>query len=82
MGFIYLEILDASFHSDSVIGAFAVTSQILLIAIGLGIGAFWVRSITVFMVRRKTLNTYKYLEHGAHYTVAILTAALLISLLL
>ena len=81
MGFIYLEILDASFSLDSVIGAFAVTSQILLIAIGLGIGAFWVRSITVFMVRRKTLNTYKYLEHGAHYTVAILTAALLISLL-
>lgn len=80
MGFIYLEILDASFSLDSVIGAFAVTSQILLIAIGLGIGAFWVRSITVYMVRKKTLNSYKYLEHGAHYTVAILTAALLISL--
>lgn len=78
--FIYLEILDASFSFDGVIGAFAVTSKVVLIAIGLGIGALWVRSLTVFMVRKSTLQNYVYLEHGAHYTVAVLAFVLLLSL--
>jgi uncharacterized protein len=78
--FIYLEILDASFSFDGVIGAFAVTSKVILIAIGLGIGALWVRSLTVFMVRKSTLQNYIYLEHGAHYTVAVLAFVLLLSL--
>lgn len=73
---LYLEVLDASFSFDGVIGAFAVTSSVLLIAAGLGIGALWVRSLTVFMVRRGTLNEYRYLEHGAHYTVFVLAAIL------
>ncbi|MDB5160223.1 MAG: hypothetical protein JWO99_486 [Candidatus Saccharibacteria bacterium] len=75
--FIYLEILDASFSFDSVVGAFAITTDVLLIALGLGVGAIWVRSLTIFMVRRGTLNSYKYLEHGAHYTVLVLSAVLL-----
>ncbi|MBC7581624.1 DUF475 domain-containing protein [Aeromicrobium sp.] len=78
--FIYLEILDASFSFDGVIGAFAITSKVVLIAIGLGIGALWVRSLTVFMVKKGTLQNYIYLEHGAHYTVAVLAGVLLISL--
>jgi uncharacterized protein len=80
--FLYLEILDASFSFDGVIGAFAITSSVVLIAAGLGVGAVWVRSLTVYMVRKGTLDKYVYLEHGAHYTVGILAATLLASLFL
>lgn len=81
MSFIYLEILDASFSFDGVIGAFAITSNVVLIAAGLGIGAIWVRSMTVFMVRRGTLKNFIYLEHGAHYTVFVLALIMLFSAL-
>jgi len=77
--FVYLQILDASFSFDGVIGAFAITTDVVLIGIGLGIGALWVRSLTVFMVKKGTLGNYIYLEHGAHYTVAVLAFILLIS---
>lgn len=76
--FMYLELLDASLSFDGVIGAFAITSEVVLIALGLGIGAVWVRSLTVYMVRRRTLETYKYLEHGAHYAIGILAVAMLL----
>lgn len=78
--FIYLEVLDASFSFDGVIGAFAVTKDVILIAAGLGIGALWVRSLTLFVVHRKVLHTYRYLEHGAHYVIGILACTLLIGL--
>ena len=77
MAFIYLEVLDASFSFDSVIGAFAVTKDVILIAIGLGIGALWVRSITIYMVEHHVLHAYRYLEHGAHYTIGVLAVVLL-----
>ncbi len=77
---LYLEVLDASFSFDGVIGAFAITSNIVLIAAGLGIGALWVRSLTVYMVRRRMLSRYIYVEHGAHYTVFILAIVLLLSI--
>lgn len=77
MAFLYLEVLDASFSFDGVIGAFAVTKDVLLIAIGLGIGALWVRSLTIYMVEHKVLHAYRYLEHGAHYTIGVLSAVLL-----
>jgi len=78
--FMYLQVLDASFSFDGVIGAFAITNVVVLIAAGLGIGALWVRSLTVFMVERGVLSAYKYLEHGAHYAIGALAAALLASL--
>ena len=78
--FLYLEVLDASFSFDGVVGAFAVTSDVILIAAGLGVGAIWVRSLTVFMVRRGTLHSYRYLEHGAHYTVLVLAGILLLGI--
>ncbi len=78
--FMYLQVLDASFSFDGVLGAFAITDKVLLIALGLGVGALWVRSLTVFMVRRGTLNIYKYLEHGAHYAILVLAVALLTSI--
>lgn len=75
--FMYLQILDASFSFDGVLGAFAITDKVLLIALGLGVGAIWVRSLTVYFVRHGTLNSYKYLEHGAHYAILVLAVALL-----
>ena len=78
--FLYLEVLDASFSLDGVIGAFAITNNVILIAIGLGVGALWVRSFTLYMVHHKTLHTYHYLEHGAHYTIGVLAIFLITSL--
>lgn len=78
---LYLEVLDASFSFDGVIGAFAITSNVILIAAGLGIGAIWVRSLTVYMVRHGVLGKYKYVEHGAHYTVLVLAVLLLVSVI-
>ncbi|WP_024787611.1 DUF475 domain-containing protein [Lebetimonas sp. JH369] len=72
MGLVYLEILDASFSFDGVIGAFAITPNIILIMLGLGIGAMFVRSLTIWMVEKELLDEYKYLEHGAHYAIGIL----------
>lgn len=71
--FIYLEILDASFSFDGVIGALVITNQIVFIMIGLGIGALFVRSLTLVMVDKGTLNTYKFMSHGAFYAMASLT---------
>jgi hypothetical protein len=80
MAFMYLQVLDASFSFDGVLGAFAITDKVLLIALGLGVGAFWVRSLTVYMVRKGTLGAYRYLEHGAHYAILVLAAALIVSI--
>jgi hypothetical protein len=79
--FLYLEVLDASFSFDGVIGAFAITSDPIIIALGLGlIGAMFVRSITVYLVRQGTLAEYVYLEHGAHWAIGALATILLLSL--
>lgn len=72
--FLYLEVLDASFSFDGVVGAFALTHNLLLIAIGLGIGAMFVRSITVALVRFDSLGKYQYLEHGAFWAILALAA--------
>jgi len=72
MGLLYLEVLDASFSFDGVIGAFALSSDIFIIMIGLGIGAMFVRSLTLYMLKQKTLAEYRYLEHGAHYAIIAL----------
>ncbi len=79
--FLYLEVLDASFSFDGVIGAFAITSDPIIIALGLGlIGAMFVRSITVYLVRKGTLSEYVYLEHGAHWAIGALAVILLVSI--
>ncbi len=79
--FLYLEVLDASFSFDGVIGAFAITADPIIIALGLGfIGAMFVRSITVFLVRKGTLSDYVYLEHGAHWAIGALAVILLVSI--
>ncbi|KAB8170839.1 DUF475 domain-containing protein [Streptomyces sp. 3MP-14] len=78
--FLYLEVLDASFSFDGVIGAFAITNHIFWMALGLGIGAMYVRSLTIYLVRQGTLDDYRYLEHGAHYAIGALAVMLLISI--
>lgn len=80
IGFIYLEILDASFSFDGVIGAFAVTRDLVIIILGLSIGAMFVRSLTVYMVEKGTLDAYVYLEHGAHWAIGILAGIMLASI--
>jgi hypothetical protein len=71
-GFLYLEVLDASFSFDGVIGAFAITNDVVIIMLGLAIGAMFVRSMTVYLVHRGTLEEFVFLEHGAHYAIGIL----------
>ncbi|MES2115641.1 MAG: DUF475 domain-containing protein [Pseudomonadota bacterium] len=77
--FLYLEVLDASFSFDGVIGAFAITSDVVVIMLGLAIGAMFVRSLTVFLVHKGTLDEFVYLEHGAHYAIGILALIMLAS---
>ena len=76
-GFLYLEVLDASFSFDGVIGAFAITNDVVIIMLGLAIGAMFVRSMTVFLVHKGTLDEFVYLEHGAHYAIGILALIML-----
>ena len=78
--FMYLEVLDASFSFDGVIGAFAITTSVVLIVAGLGVGAFWVRSLTVYLMRAGTLAKYRYLEHGAHWAILALGIVMLVKL--
>ncbi|WP_338758572.1 DUF475 domain-containing protein [Massilia sp. METH4] len=78
-GFLYLEVLDASFSFDGVIGAFAITSDVVIIMLGLAIGAMYVRSLTVYLVHKGTLDEFIYLEHGAHYAIGILAVIMLAS---
>jgi hypothetical protein len=76
--FCYLELLDATFSFDSVMGAFSVTLDIALITIGLAIGAAYIRALTVYVVRRGTLEEYRYLEHGAYYAIGMLALLLMV----
>lgn len=78
--FLYLEVLDASFSFDNVTGAFAISDKIFVIATGLGIGALFIRSMTVYMVRERTLETFVYLEHGAGYAIGTLSILLFVTI--
>ncbi len=80
--FIYLNVLDSAFSLDGVVGAFALTSNLLIIMVGLGIGAFFVRSLTLYMVAQKTLMHLKYLEQGAHWAILGLAVAMLANLVI
>ncbi|MCC3308155.1 DUF475 domain-containing protein [Psychrobacter sanguinis] len=79
-GFIYLEVLDASFSFDGVIGAFAITNDVIIIMLGLAIGAMFVRSMTLYLVDKGTLSEFVYLEHGAHYAIGALAIIMLLSM--
>ena len=78
--FMYLEVLDASFSLDGVVGAFALTNNIVIIMAGLGIGALWVRTLTLRMVKHKTLEKYTFLESGAHWAILFLSLVMFLKL--
>ncbi|WP_019519307.1 DUF475 domain-containing protein [Faucicola boevrei] len=78
-GFLYLEVLDASFSFDGVIGAFAITNDVIIIMLGLAVGAMFVRSMTIFLVEKGTLDEFVYLEHGAHYAIGALAIIMLLA---
>lgn len=78
--FLYLNVLDSAFSLDGVVGAFALSTDLVVIAVGLGIGAYFVRSITLYLVARKSLTSLVYLEHGAHWAILGLALAMLIGL--
>ena len=78
-GFLYLNVLDASFSFDGVIGAFALSNNMVVIALGLSIGAMFVRSMTIHLVRQGTLAQYRFLEHGAFWAIIALGAIMLLS---
>ncbi len=79
IGFLYLELIDASFSLDGVLGAFALSKDIIIITIGLFIGAMFVRSLTIMLVEKKTLKQFLYLEHGAHWAIGILAVLMFVS---
>lgn len=79
--FVYLNILDSAFSLDGVVGAFALTTNLLIIVVGLGIGAYFVRSLTLYMVQKRTLTELVYLEHGAHWAILGLAIAMFANLL-
>ena len=79
VNFLYLELIDASFSLDGVLGAFAMSKDIFVITIGLSIGAIFVRSMTIMLVEKKTLKQFPYLEHGAHWAIGTLAIIMFIS---
>ena len=79
VGFLYLELIDASFSLDGVLGAFALSNDIMIIMIGLFIGAMFVRSLTIMLVEKKTLKQFIYLEHGAHWAIGVLAILMFVS---
>ncbi len=79
IAFLYLELIDASFSLDGVLGAFALSQDIVIITIGLSIGAMFVRSLTLLLVEQKTLAKYVYLEHGAHWAIGALALIMFVS---
>ena len=79
ISFMYLELIDASFSLDGVLGAFALSNDIIIITIGLAIGAMFVRSLTLLLVEEKTLTSYPYLEHGAHWAIGVLAILMFVS---
>lgn len=78
--FLFLEVLDASFSFDGVLGAFAITSDPVIIALGLGVGALYVRSMTIYLVDHNALDEIVYMEHGAHWAIGVLASLLILTI--
>lgn len=73
---LYLEVIDATFSIDGVIGAFAFTLSVPLILLGNGIGALVVRQLTISNIER--IKKYAYLKNGAMYSILILGTIMLL----
>ena len=66
----YLEVIDATFSIDGVLGAFAFTLSVPLILIGNGVGALVVRQVTIGNI--ENIKKYCYLKNGAMYSILFL----------
>ena len=73
---LYLEVIDATFSIDGVLGAFAFTLSVPLILLGNGLGAIVVRQLTVGNIQR--IKKYKYLKNGSMYSILCLGIVMLI----
>jgi len=80
ISFMYLEMIDMSFSLDGVLGAFAITQNVVIIMLGLGVGAMAVRSLTIYMVEKEVVAKYIYLEHGAMWSIGLLSLSMLIQI--
>ena len=75
--FMYLELIDASFSLDGVLGAFAFTKDIVVIIVGLGVGAMFVRSLTLVLVDKQTLSKMRYITNGAYWAIGALALVMM-----
>ena len=73
---LYLEVIDATFSIDGVVGAFAFTLSVPLILLGNGVGAFVVREVTLHNIER--IQKYIYLKNGAMYSILCLGTIMLL----
>ncbi len=80
VSFMYLELIDMSFSLDGVLGAFAVTQNVVIIMLGLGTGAMAVRSLTLYMVDHEVVSKYIYLEHGAMWSIGFLAISMIVQI--
>jgi hypothetical protein len=80
-GFLYLEVLDASFSLDGVVAAFAISKNIWVVAAGLGVGAIFVRELTLWMVKTGASATFKYLPNGAFWSILVLSLTMFVSVI-
>ncbi len=80
LGFMYIEFIDASFSMDSLGAGLAITSNIVILMIGLGVGALYVRSMTIYFVHSGSLSLYRYLESGAMWAIGALAFILFYSI--
>jgi len=80
VSFIYLELIDMSFSLDGVLGAFAITQNIVIIMLGLGVGAMAIRSLTIYMVEKEVVSKYIYLEHGAMWSIGLLALSMIVQI--
>ena len=80
LAFLWLELIDASFSVDGVVGAFAITNDPILIMIGCGlVGAMTVRDATVYLVETNKLDSYEFLEPAAMWAILALVAIMFTS---
>lgn len=81
-GFIYLNVLDSTFSLDGVVGALAISNNIVIISLGLAIGAIFVRSLTIFTADYNIVAKFKYIEHGAYWSILLLGIMMFVSVLI
>jgi hypothetical protein len=79
-GFLYLEVLDASFSLDGVVAAFAISKDIWVVAAGLGVGAIFVRELTLWMVKTGASATFRFLPNGAFWSILALSVTMFVSI--